>query len=172
MDLWRPRLGVVVMVDKDAGFALIDIGTAPAPAAGTPLKTFTLEKEGSPKIVEAPPATAELTVSAFQKRPFLIADLKSGLPKMGDSVVTVEPAGSAGNGSGAVSGSNRPAERPKDSKKPDASNSTSAPAGKASSLNRPAGEAAPSAGEASPAVESGSIIPGIAPRPAGAGAPQ
>ena len=74
-DVWRPRLGKILIVKEKLEFVLIDIGTAPAPEAGTKLLAYT----------DANPS-AELVVSAFQKRPFLIADIVSGEPKVGDAV--------------------------------------------------------------------------------------
>ena len=74
-DVWRPRLGKILVVKEKLEFVLIDIGTAPAPEAGTKLLAYT---DSNP--------SAELAVSAFQKRPFLIADIVSGEPKVGDAV--------------------------------------------------------------------------------------
>ena len=74
-DVWRPRLGKILVVKEKLEFVLIDIGTAPAPEAGTKLLAYT---DSNP--------SAELVVSAFQKRPFLIADIVSGEPKVGDAV--------------------------------------------------------------------------------------
>lgn len=74
-EAWQPRLGKVLVVKDKLEFVLIDIGTAPAPAAGTILLAYT----------EANPS-AELAVSSFQKRPYLIADIVSGVPRAGDAV--------------------------------------------------------------------------------------
>ena len=74
-EAWQPRLGKILVVKDKLEFVLIDIGTAPAPAAGTILLAYT----------EANPS-AELAVSSFQKRPYLIADIVSGEPKVGDAV--------------------------------------------------------------------------------------
>jgi hypothetical protein len=90
--LWRPRLGSVVLVDAAAGFALIDIGTAPAPPAGTGLRAFSVDQEAYRKGDAPPPPLVELVVSAFQRRPFLIADLRGGVPKVGDFVVAADRA--------------------------------------------------------------------------------
>lgn len=82
-DVWRPRLGKILVVKEKLEFVLIDIGTAPAPEAGTKLLAYT---DSNP--------SAELVVSTFQKRPFLIADIVSGEPKVGDAVaadVTPKP---------------------------------------------------------------------------------
>lgn len=74
-EAWQPRLGKILVVKDKLEFVLIDIGTAPAPAAGTILLAYT----------EANPS-AELAVSSFQKRPYLIADIVSGVPRAGDTV--------------------------------------------------------------------------------------
>jgi hypothetical protein len=74
-EAWQPRLGKILVVKEKLEFVLIDIGTAPAPAAGTILLAYT----------EANPS-AELAVSSFQKRPYLIADIVSGVPRAGDAV--------------------------------------------------------------------------------------
>jgi hypothetical protein len=74
-ETWQPRLGKILIVKDKLEFVLIDIGTAPAPVAGTILLAYT----------EANPS-AELAVSSFQKRPYLIADIVSGMPKAGDAV--------------------------------------------------------------------------------------
>ncbi len=66
-------------MDEPAKFVLLDIGTAPAPVAGTVLHAYSGKA-----------STAELEVSRFQKRPFLIADIKSGNPKVGDGVFLVQ----------------------------------------------------------------------------------
>jgi hypothetical protein len=74
-EAWQPRLGKILVVKDKLEFVLIDIGTAPAPAAGAILLAYT----------EANPS-AELAVSSFQKRPYLIADIVSGVPRAGDTV--------------------------------------------------------------------------------------
>lgn len=79
---WRPRLGKVALVDEKAGFVLLDIGTAPAPAAGIGLRSYSANGSSS-----------ELTVSAFQRRPFLIANIVKGHPVQGDPVGIVSGAG-------------------------------------------------------------------------------
>lgn len=58
------------------GFALVDIGTAPAPEPETPLRSYS-----------GPTVSGELVVSKYQKRPYLILDIVSGVPKVGDSIV-------------------------------------------------------------------------------------
>ena len=91
---FTPRLGLVSLVNNSSDFVLIDIGTAPAPAQGTRLQAY------SPR---GGAAAAELSVSNYQRRPFLIADIISGDPKVGDSVVQFSP------GSGAANAPQRPA---------------------------------------------------------------
>lgn len=71
----HPRLGLIEQVPPGASFVLIDIGTAPAPPAGTRLQAFSGTEPN-----------AYLIVSTHQKRPFLIADIVSGTPQNGDSV--------------------------------------------------------------------------------------
>ncbi len=81
-DAWRPRLGKVALVDQTAGFVLLDIGTAPAPSAGTALRSYTQGGD-----------SADLTVSTFQRRPYLIANIQKGHPAQGDAVVLLTPGG-------------------------------------------------------------------------------
>lgn len=92
IQLWRPRLGKVVLVDEKAGFVLVDIGTAPAPVAGTELRAYSQETEaGLTTVRDAKAEVVELTVSSFQRRPYLIADIRAGRPKAGDDVVRLDP---------------------------------------------------------------------------------
>jgi hypothetical protein len=65
-------------------FVLIEIGTAPAPEPGAPLLSYSGDM-----------VSAELVVSNYQKRPFLIGDILSGMPKVGDSIVLVSAPPSA-----------------------------------------------------------------------------
>ncbi len=103
-EAWKQSLGRVSLVNEAMGFVLMDIGTAPAPDAGTRLQTFS---QSTP--------SAELVVSNYQKRPFLIADVISGNPKLGDTV-TVLPAarrvGSAPTESPAASEPSLPTAEP------------------------------------------------------------
>ncbi|MEI6872136.1 MAG: hypothetical protein WCL08_07630, partial [Verrucomicrobiota bacterium] len=85
---FTPRLGLVSLVNNSSDFVLIDIGTAPAPAQGTRLQAYS-PRGGAP--------AAELSVSNYQRRPFLIADIISGDPKVGDSVVQFSPRSGAAN---------------------------------------------------------------------------
>ncbi len=69
-------LGRVSLVNEGERFALIEANLAQAPAAGTMLRIY------SGSVV-----SAELRATGVQRRPFLVADLVSGLPAKGDLVV-------------------------------------------------------------------------------------
>lgn len=73
---WQQSLGRVALVNQEMGFALVDIGTAPAPEPETPLRSYS-----------GPTVSGELVVSKYQKRPYLILDIVSGMPNIGDSIV-------------------------------------------------------------------------------------
>ncbi len=81
---WRQSIGKVILVNERMGFVLVDIGTAPAPAAGTPLQSY-LQSE----------PTANMSVSVYQRRPYLIADVVGGAPRVGDSVTLMASRGGA-----------------------------------------------------------------------------
>ena len=71
-----PRLlGKITLVNEEEKFALIDIGSLPAPEAGLKLRSMSATSE-----------TGELTVSAARRRPFVIADIESGEPQIGNRV--------------------------------------------------------------------------------------
>ena len=72
---WMQSLGKVVLVNQAMAFVLVDIGSASTPEAGSPLQSYTDSA-----------LSAGLVVSNYQKRPFLIADVVSGMPKVGDSI--------------------------------------------------------------------------------------
>ena len=74
--LWQQSLGKILLVNPEMGFVLVDIGTAPAPQNGAPLRAYA-----------GGAVSGELVVSSYQRRPFLIGDIVSGAPKVGDSVV-------------------------------------------------------------------------------------
>ena len=78
---WQTRLGRVVLVNSGLDFVLIDAGTAPVPKPGTRLRAYSGEQP-----------SAELSVSIHQQRPFLIADIISGSPRVSDMVVPVRGA--------------------------------------------------------------------------------
>ena len=75
---WTQTLGRVSLVNPDMAFVLVDIGTAPAPEPGASLRAYA---NGT--------ASGELVVSNYQRRPFLIGDIISGMPRVGDSIVLV-----------------------------------------------------------------------------------
>ncbi len=81
---YSARLGLVSLINNSSDFVLINIGTAPAPPPGTRLQSYS---------AQAGATAAELNVSNYQRRPFLIADIISGNPKVGDSVVQVSRSG-------------------------------------------------------------------------------
>jgi hypothetical protein len=155
-NVWQPRLGKILLVKDKLEFVLIDIGTAPAPEAGTRLLAYT----------DANPS-AELAVSSFQKRPFLIADIVSGEPKVGDAVVadlaprTQPPADSRNSGPTPPPASSRD-EPPKLG----SSKSRSSQSAKESAARDPfqaPGSADPRLGPEDPQLGEG-IIPGLPPR--------
>ena len=76
---WQTRLGRIVLVNSGLDFVLIDSGTAPVPEPGTRLRAYSEEE-----------FSAELSVSTHQQRPFLIADILSGKPRVSDMVVPVK----------------------------------------------------------------------------------
>jgi len=69
------RVGTVTLVNDADQFVLIDTAMAPAPAAGTALKTFTGEVE-----------SGVVTVGSVSRRPLVVADIVSGTPRKGDAV--------------------------------------------------------------------------------------
>lgn len=79
-------VGTIALVNSDSGFVLIDQGQQAAPTAGALLKTFSDSSESS-----------VLVASDVRKRPFIIADIKSGTPQKGDRVFipTIIPAPAA-----------------------------------------------------------------------------
>jgi hypothetical protein len=90
--VWQTRIGRVVLVNSELDFVLIDTGTSPVPDPGTRLRAYSEEE-----------CSAELSVSVHQQRPFLIADILSGKPRISDMVVPVK--------SDSKSGEDRPASK-------------------------------------------------------------
>ena len=76
---WQTRLGRIVLVNNSQEFVLIDSGTAPVPEPGTRLRAYANGE-----------LSAELSVSVHQQRPFLIADIVSGTPRVSDMVVPIK----------------------------------------------------------------------------------
>jgi hypothetical protein len=69
------RVGVIVLVNEDARFVLIDTTTGIIPASGTALKVLRSDAE-----------VAVLHAGAIQRRPFVVADIITGAPARGDAV--------------------------------------------------------------------------------------
>ena len=69
------QVGTITLVNETDHFVLIDTATAPAPVAGTALKTFTGNVE-----------SGVVTVGLVSRRPFVVADIVSGAPQKGDTV--------------------------------------------------------------------------------------
>jgi hypothetical protein len=67
--------GTITLVNEDAHFVLIDVGTSSVPRSGTALKSMSGGVE-----------TGVLAVGDVRRRPFAVADIVSGAPKRGDQV--------------------------------------------------------------------------------------
>jgi uncharacterized protein (UPF0212 family) len=65
----------VAAVNEDLRYVLVDVGSLYIPAAGTALKSFSGGAE-----------TGILAVNAERRRPFIVADIVKGQPKVGDEV--------------------------------------------------------------------------------------
>lgn len=73
----RPLVvGIITLVNESEHFVLIDTDVLAAPSAGALLQTWAEGRQ-----------TGELTASAVQRRPFVIADIRQGNPRKGDRVV-------------------------------------------------------------------------------------
>jgi hypothetical protein len=70
------QLGVIVLVNEDERFVLIDTGMEVEPQPGQALKSFTDGQE-----------SGVLTVSPERKAQFVTADIVQGAPQKGDTVV-------------------------------------------------------------------------------------
>ena len=68
-------VGTVKLVNEADKFVLIDSGTYPSPAPGAVLKTEATEGE-----------PAELKAGEIRRRPFAIADVVKGTPRVGERV--------------------------------------------------------------------------------------
>lgn len=68
-------IGTIKMVNRDDKFVLIDGASFQGPAAGEALVCITNQKE-----------TASLRASGMKNPPFIIADITSGTPNVGDKV--------------------------------------------------------------------------------------
>ena len=69
------RVGTIALVNAELNFVLVDVGSLYAPQAGTALKSFSGGSE-----------TAILAVDPEKQRPFIVADIIRGNPKVGDEV--------------------------------------------------------------------------------------
>lgn len=69
------RVGTIALVNQDLSFVLVDVGSLYAPEAGTALKSFSGGSE-----------TGTLAVDPEKHRPFIVADIIKGAPKVGDEV--------------------------------------------------------------------------------------
>jgi len=69
------RVGTVAVVNEELHFVLVDVGSLYIPSPGTALKTFSGGAE-----------TAILAVNPERQRPFIVADIVKGQPKVGDQV--------------------------------------------------------------------------------------
>jgi hypothetical protein len=68
-------IGTIVLVSTEGAFVLIDTGIRPSPTVGATLQT---RPEGV--------STSQLRVTEVRKRPFIVADIVSGIPNKGDVV--------------------------------------------------------------------------------------
>lgn len=68
-------VGKITLVDEEGRYVLIDSGMNPSPLPGAVLKSRAAGVE-----------TGELTTGAIRRRPFAIADVIKGTPKVGDQV--------------------------------------------------------------------------------------
>ena len=69
------RVGTIALVNEDLSYVLVDVGSLYSPQAGTALKSFSGGAE-----------TAILAVDPEKQRPFIVADIIRGTPKVGDEV--------------------------------------------------------------------------------------
>jgi hypothetical protein len=69
------RVGTVAVVNDDLHFVLVDVGSLYFPTAGTALKCFSSGTE-----------TGILAVNPEKERPFIVADIIRGTPRVGDVV--------------------------------------------------------------------------------------
>ena len=69
------RVGSIASVNDQLHFVLIDVGSLYSPSPGTALKSFSAGQE-----------TGVLAVNPEKQRPFIVADIVKGTPKVGDDV--------------------------------------------------------------------------------------
>jgi hypothetical protein len=70
------RVGTIALVNEELHFVLVDVGSLYTPQAGTALKSFSGGSE-----------TGILAVDPEKQRPFIVADIVKGDPKVGDEVL-------------------------------------------------------------------------------------
>ena len=68
-------MGTIALVSGDLSYVLVDVGSLSSPEPGTALKSFSGGAE-----------TAILAVDPEKQRPFIVADIIRGNPKVGDEV--------------------------------------------------------------------------------------
>ena len=73
-------VGTITLVNDDGHFVLIDSGMSPGPMPGAVLKSRTSAGE-----------SGELKAGEVRRRPFAIADVVKGTPKVGDQVFQQPP---------------------------------------------------------------------------------
>ena len=73
-------VGTITVVNEDGHFVLIDSGASPGPAPGAVLKSRAPAGE-----------SGELKVGEIRRRPFAIADVVKGTPRVGDQVFQQPP---------------------------------------------------------------------------------
>ena len=77
----KPLLvGTITLVNDDGHFVLIDSGASPGPMPGAVLKSRTAAGE-----------SGELKAGDVRRRPFAIADVVKGTPRVGDQVFQQPP---------------------------------------------------------------------------------
>lgn len=69
------RVGVVTLVNEEDRFVLIDNGSVAPPAIGAKLLSYSGDTP-----------SAELKASAVRRRPFTVADVVNGSPRVGDEI--------------------------------------------------------------------------------------
>jgi len=70
------EIGTIALVNDNLHFVLIDVGSMYQPQRGQAVKTFTGDKE-----------SGILTITGERQRPFIAADIVSGTPQKGDTVL-------------------------------------------------------------------------------------
>lgn len=74
------RVGVLTLVNEADGFVLIDSGSLPTPAIGAKLVSYS-----------GAVSSGQLKASDVRRRPFVVADIVGGTPRVGDEVFEAAP---------------------------------------------------------------------------------